>query len=91
MLTSTTHLLANVQGMYVTFAQLRPSHTCDSPHADVVPNACVDVQVITYKYSEYSILSSVRRAVSIVFGNAEWNICVRKPVSTFKFPEKHLM
>ena len=36
-----------VQGIYVTFAQLRPMHMCDDGNANDIVDACVDVQVMT--------------------------------------------
>ena len=35
-----------VQGIYVTFAQLRPTHMCDDQNANDVADACVGVQVL---------------------------------------------
>ena len=35
-----------VQGIYVTFAQLRPTHMCDDESANDVADACVGVRVL---------------------------------------------
>ena len=59
-----------VQGIYVTFAQLRPTHMCDDQNANDVAEACVGVQVLNsdfmcttkYKYNVFSSIDSVKPA-----------------------------
>ena len=50
-----------VQGIYVTFAQLRPTHMCDDENINDVADVCVGVQVLnsdfmcTSKDTTYSV------------------------------------